>query len=75
MEIVLRSVNDDWEELLIDGKRMLEGHSLSTSEVIKAVMPQDAVFTETHIARCIYCEERLPDNVRKFQCLPQCKHD
>ena len=25
MEIVLRSVNDDWEELLIDGKRNPNG--------------------------------------------------
>lgn len=81
MKITLRSVNDDWEELLIDGKLMLEGHSLPLSEVIKLVKPPDAEFTQTHVNRCAYCDTVLPDDAqmspsaRAFICQPKCPHD
>lgn len=75
MNIVLRSVNDDWEELLINGKQMLEGHSLQVSEVIELVKAPDARFTQIHVNRCIYCETVLPDDSREYKCAPKCPHD
>jgi len=75
MKIELRSVNDDWEELLIDEKLMLEGHSLQVCNVIELVKSPDAQFTQTHINRCIYCDTVLAEDVSDFKCAPRCPHD
>ena len=57
-------VNDDWEELWIEGEVAIEGHRLSSSDILRAlckyVVGDEPVIQQ--IYRCIYCSVDLGDD-------------
>lgn len=59
--IELRHVNNDWEELWIEGEIAVQGHSLSSSQILRALC--DYVEGEppkvTQVYQCIYCDLNL----------------
>lgn len=62
--IELRFVNDDWEELWIEGEIAVYGHSLSSLQILEALC--DYVEGEppkvTQVYQCTYCERNLGDD-------------
>ena len=63
MKILLRFVNDDWEELEVDGTVVVEGHTISAWQMLQAF---SHVITEEEpdceqVYRCNFCEQQLPD--------------
>ena len=57
-------VNDDWEQLWIDGEIAAEGHSLSPSDILIALT--DFISGEkpviSQVYSCIYCNIDLGDD-------------
>lgn len=71
--IKLRYVNDDWEELWIEGEIEVQGHSLSASQILRAlcqyVTGDEPIIEQAY--QCIYCDKDLGEDwdEKDFICL------